>query len=70
MGALEGAVVSLTVRKRYTLQCDRCPAHVTLWAETAVAARAAAAWTARWRRDKLGQDVCPAHPKLKGARHA
>jgi hypothetical protein len=21
-----------------------------------------------WRKDKLGRDVCPAHPKLKGAR--
>lgn len=21
-----------------------------------------------WRRDKLGRHVCPAHPKLKGAR--
>lgn len=21
-----------------------------------------------WRRDKLGRDICPKHPKLKGAR--
>lgn len=23
---------------------------------------------AGWRKDKLGRNVCPAHPKLKGAR--
>lgn len=24
---------------------------------------------AGWRKDKLGRNVCPAHPKLKGARN-
>lgn len=34
---------------------------------TATSARRAARRDG-WRRDKLGRDVCPAHPKLKGAR--
>lgn len=29
-----------------------------------------AARGAGWRKDKLGRNLCPAHPKLKGARRA
>jgi hypothetical protein len=25
---------------------------------------------AGWRKDKLGRNICPAHPRLKGARRA
>lgn len=59
--------MSIQVFKRYTITCNACPNTVTVHADTAAQARASAAW-ARWRRDKLSQDLCPVHPKLKGAR--
>lgn len=53
------------------LRCDmpRCRA-VCTW--VCYLSRAAAERAAReksgWRKDKLGRNVCPAHPKLKGAK--
>ena len=58
--------MSIQVFKRYTISCDLCPNTVTRHAETAVQARASAAWRGQWRRDKSGRDLCPVHPK--GAR--
>jgi hypothetical protein len=62
--------MSIRVSKKYVIQCDLCPQTITVNAETAAKARASAAWAARWRRDRLGRDVCQYHPKLKGARNA
>lgn len=55
---------------RTILHCDMdaCLARVT-W--TTYLSRSGAETHARsegWRKDKLGRNVCPAHPKLKGAK--
>lgn len=57
----------MSVRQRTTLVCDRCGSLLDFWG-TATQARAFARVQNRWRRDKAGRDICPAHPKLKGAR--
>ncbi len=61
----------MTALRRIFLRCDLCE-------EFLDSATVPSAWTvpeareqarrAGWRRDKLGRDVCSAHPKLKGAR--
>ena len=54
------------------LTCDMCPpddASVrTGIGTTAGRLRQDARQRSGWRRDKLNRDVCPRHPKLKGAR--
>jgi hypothetical protein len=54
------------------LVCDLCPpddASVRTGTYTTAAyLRRDARQRSGWRRDKLNRDVCPRHPKLKGAR--
>lgn len=57
----------MSARSRVTLHCDLCPALMDFWG-SATQARAFARLQNGWRRDKLGRDICPAHPRLKGAR--
>lgn len=61
----------MSIVKRLTIVCEVCPASdysaFRAYAETAAEARRQARLEG-WRRDKLGRDVCPKHPKLKGAR--
>lgn len=61
----------MSIVKRLTVICEVCPTSdyqaFRVYAETAAGARRQAR-LAGWRRDRLGRDVCPKHPKLKGAR--
>lgn len=65
----------MTVIRRLSIVCEVCPENdrsilsVVLKDDfrTVVLARKAAR-DKGWRRDKLGRDVCPRHPKLRGAR--
>lgn len=53
-----------------TLHCDHftCLAHLRWQGYLARARAEAQARSKGWRKDKLGRNICPAHPKLKGAR--
>lgn len=61
----------MTALRRIFLRCDLCgeflDSATVPSAEFAQEARDQAR-RAGWRRDKLGRDICFAHPKLKGAR--
>lgn len=61
----------MTALRRVFLFCDLCQDFLDTDAvpphRTATEARESARRKG-WRRDKLGRDVCPGHPKLKGAR--
>jgi len=53
------------------LVCDVCPANDTCGCSatgTTAAILRRSAKLSGWRKDKLGRDVCPRHPKLKGAK--
>lgn len=50
------------------LTCDLCPETVTWYGHLPRAMAERLAREKGWRKDKLGRNVCPAHPKLKGAR--
>jgi len=64
----------VSILKRISVSCDMCRTDergsltvLRVYADTVADAR----WLARkegWRLDKLGRDVCPKHPKRKGAR--
>lgn len=59
-----------TAKTRLSCDMEPCPSYLH-W--DAYLSRAGAERVARdngWRKDKLGRNVCPAHPKLKGARRA
>lgn len=58
----------MTVSMRATVHCDLCPQHRYVWSPSATGARDHLKQNDGWRRDKLGRDICPAHPKLKGSR--
>jgi hypothetical protein len=61
----------MTVRRRIELVCDVCPAVTAQRLFFSVPTTTEARKRARvggWRRDKMGRDVCPKHPKLKGAK--
>jgi len=51
-----------------SLLCDmECSCKLRTHMSSVIEARRYAR-TEGWRQDKLGRDICPAHPKLKGAR--
>jgi hypothetical protein len=68
----------MSVVKQITLVCELCPPRdprrdwrpstLTLPGSSATGARLHARKFKGWRTDKLGRDICPDHPKLKGAR--
>jgi len=61
--------MSIERRTVTRLRCDLCPDTWLGW--NGNLPKVAAEQQARekgWRKDKLGRNVCPAHPKLKGAR--
>lgn len=60
----------MTAEHQITLHCDMdvCPHGVRVLADTVTKARRYASQDHGWRLDKLGRDICPAHPKLKGSR--
>jgi hypothetical protein len=55
----------MSVQHSTVLRCDLCPATVTWESGVSItAARQAAKQRYGWRKDKLGRDVCPGHPRL------
>lgn len=58
----------MTAIRSITLRCDLCSSRYDEGWPTAYEARMYAKIDKGWRRDKIGRDVCPAHPKLKGSR--
>lgn len=61
--------MTATVRTQGILVCDLCNEVLTVLGATSnTATRTYARQRQGWRRDKIGWDVCPAHPKLKGSR--
>jgi hypothetical protein len=58
----------MTYSHEITLYCDMtCPYGLKTRMSSVTEARRYAR-DRGWRQDKAGRDVCPAHPKLKGAR--
>jgi hypothetical protein len=53
---------------RVCLYCDLCSSGCLGHHTASVTLARIYARTQGWRRDKLGRDVCPRHPKLKGSR--
>lgn len=47
---------------------DACLSHIQWPTDLSRALAERAAREKGWRKDKLGRNICPAHPKLKGAR--
>lgn len=53
------------------LKCDLCPEDDSCGCSATGTTAAVLRKSVRrlgWRKDKLGRDICPRHPKLKGAR--
>jgi hypothetical protein len=53
------------------LVCDVCPqddSRGCMATGTTAAILRQSAKLKGWRKDKLGRDICPKHPKLKGAK--
>lgn len=62
----------MSIVKRFSVLCDVCPLDKPLsifrvHADTMAEARRRAREEG-WRLDRLGRDVCPRHPRLKGSR--
>ena len=54
---------------RITLHCDmNCTRKISFCCIPGVTEARRLARAEGWRRDKVSRDVCPGHPKLKGAR--
>jgi hypothetical protein len=49
---------------------DGCSVHIQWSSYVSKSMAEGVARVAGWRKDKLNRNVCPAHPKLKGARNA
>lgn len=50
-----------------TLRCDLCSETMRWYGHLSRVMSERQARDNGWRKDKLGRNVCPAHPKLKGA---
>lgn len=57
-----------SAKTRLNCDMDTCLAYLHWDAYLPKAGVERAARDLGWRKDKLGLNVCPAHPKLKGAR--
>lgn len=62
--------VGRTVRTVIICDLETCPVQLNFTTYGYLSNNLAFAQAQRegWRRDKLGRHLCPAHPKLKGAR--
>lgn len=62
--------MSYSQQIKTVLRCDLCPEAMRWYGHLSRAMAEKRARESGWRKDKLGRNLCPAHPRLKGARRA
>jgi hypothetical protein len=58
----------MTATYRVCLHCELCKSGCLGFHGSSATEARKFARTQGWRRDKIGRDICPRHPKLKGSR--